>query len=154
MHAPQVDILAYDDDDNYVRAVYGSPYGERQLEFFRETNGVDPWPTSLTPHDFGSDPFYLRLTKVGNVYTQYYSLDGATYEQANSPLVFGDGTPAKVGFAAFADPHESTHAYIDSIQISGTAPVPEPSTLIIGLVNLGLVGTGIACRRRRARAPA
>jgi hypothetical protein len=136
-HAPQVDIFAYDDDDNYVRCDYGvmsQSGGQRSIELATEVN------TSYSaqykyPIDFGSSPFYLRLTKVGNTYSQYYSTDGISYLQANTPVAYGDGTPAKLGFTAMVDHSESVHAYIDYFDVS---PAPEPSIHV-------LFGAGALC---------
>ena len=60
----QVDLLAWDDDDNNVRSIYGYIYGRRGLEFVREVG--DSWTTYHdVPRDFGNESFYLRLQKTG-----------------------------------------------------------------------------------------
>lgn len=117
-HAAQLDLVAYDDDDNLVRDIYGYPYDAHYLEFGSEVEGV--WsdtgntdPESLTPMDFGNDPFYLRLRKVGNIYRQLYSIDGMTYTLTRKIVTYGDGTPAQVGFVALSDPSENSVAKID-----------------------------------------
>jgi hypothetical protein len=112
---PQIDIVAYDDDDNHVRSIYGY-IGTRKLEFGVEIDQV--WTSSQELRDFGNAPFYLRLRKVGNTYIQYYSTDGIVFSQANSPVTYGDRTPNKLGFVAMVDPSESSVAKIDWFEIT------------------------------------
>jgi hypothetical protein len=112
---PQIDIVAYDDDDNHVRCGYGN-MGIRQLQFGAEIDQV--WASSEELRDFGNAPFYLRLRKVGDTYTQYYSTDGIVFSQATSPVTYGDGTPNKLGFVAMVDPSESSVAKIDWFEIT------------------------------------
>jgi hypothetical protein len=112
---PQIDIVAYDDDDNHVRSFYGH-IGARQLEFGTEIDQV--WTSSMELRDFGNAPFYLRLRKVGDTYIQYYSTDGIVFIQANPPVTFGDGSPNKLGFVAMVDPSESSVAKIDWFEVT------------------------------------
>jgi uncharacterized repeat protein (TIGR02543 family) len=122
-HAAQIDLIAYDDDDNLVRNIYGYPFGAHYLEFGSEVGGV--WsntanadPEALTPIDFGSAPFYLRLRKIGDTYRQYYSTDGVVFTSTVKTITYGDGTPAKIGFVALADPSESSLAKIDWVEVT------------------------------------
>lgn len=116
LHATQVDLLAFDDEDNHVRCNYGSMHGGRHLEFGVEKQGT--WTYQLHANDFGADAFWLRLQKTGSSYTQWYSTDGADFLQANEGIVYGDGTPMKVGFVAMVDPNEESHALIDYFSVS------------------------------------
>ena len=101
---PQFDIVAYDDDDNHVRSIYGF-INSYTLEFGIETKQI--WTSMQHEIDFGDSEFFLRLKKIGKTYIQLYSEDGIDYIQVNSPVIFGDGSPQKLGFAASVDPDES-----------------------------------------------
>lgn len=111
----QIGMLAYDDDDNYVRSIYGYISPERQLQFGSEVAAV--WNSSLTPQDFGTARFYLRLTKTGNQYRQYYSTDGTVWTQANGVVTYGDGTPQKIGFIASDGTGGESRAFVDWFQV-------------------------------------
>ena len=112
---PQFDIVAYDDDDNHVRSIYGF-INSYTLEFGIETKQI--WTSMQHEIDFGDSEFFLRLKKIGKTYIQLYSEDGIDYIQVNSPVLFGDGSPQKLGFAASVDPDESSIAKIDWFEIT------------------------------------
>jgi hypothetical protein len=112
----QVELLAYDDDDNHVRCDYGLYPSGRSVEFGAEANGV--WSSQTVAKDFGAEPFWLQLRKTGDTYTQWYSTNGTDFVQGNGEVTFGDGTPTKVGFVAMVDPNEETHALIDHFVVS------------------------------------
>lgn len=121
----QIDLLAFDDDDNHVRVNYGHINGQRKIEFGKEVGQSPSFQETLL--DFGSGPFFLRLTKVGTTYTESYSTDGVSFTTVNAPLTYGDGTPAKLGFVADTDSSESNHVHIDFFAIESLIP-PEPIT--------------------------
>ncbi len=75
-------------------------YDGRYWEFSQETGGY--YTYSHDPKGIAVSDFYLRLTKKGNTYKQFTSLDGVTYEQRNqgANLTFGDGNPKYYGFIA------------------------------------------------------
>ena len=112
---PQLDIVAYDDDDNHVRSIYGL-INTNKLEFGNEVDQV--WTSSQQEKDFSSSLFFLRLRKIGKTYFQYYSTDGIEFVQANSPVIYGDGNPDKLGFVAMVDPAETSTAIIDRFEIA------------------------------------
>jgi len=139
-YAPQIALLAYDSDNAYVRDDFGSHghYWPNQLalEFADETPSPNTYNTVITDMDFGTNPFYLRLEKIGNVYTQYYSTDGTNFIQVNGSITYGNGAPAQLGFAAMSDPLQTSHAYVNSFRVDS---VPEPTSMLslaIGLVAL------------------
>jgi hypothetical protein len=139
-NAPQIALLAYDSDNGYVRADFGSHgvYWPTQLatEFAYETPTPNRYIAMITAMDFGASPFYLRMQKIGNIYTEYYSTDGTTFQQVNGSITYGNGVPAQLGFVAMSDPNHSSHAYINSFEIDS---VPEPgalSLLAVGIVAL------------------
>lgn len=111
----QVCLMVVDDEDNFVRVNYGFINGARRAEFGKEVAGV--WSQQQTALDLGDGAFSLRLTKKDRTYTESYSTDGTNYIKVNSVITFGDGSPARVGFASGADPSESSHALIDSFAV-------------------------------------
>jgi hypothetical protein len=139
----QIDVLALDDVDNYVRAVYGR-IGEPSLEFGAETGGA--WASSISPFDPGASAFYMRLTKVGNVYSQFISTDGTSWSQANETLAYGDGTPSYIGFVASDTWNIAAPAdvQIDWFRVEGDV-VPEPGAAALMLGALAALAT----RRKR-----
>ena len=124
----QIDIVAYDDDDNHVRNIYGYLGARKLLEFGAEIDQA--WTSSQELRDFGNAPFYLRLRKVGNTYIQYYSTDGIVFSQANSPVTYGDGTPNKLGFVAMVDPSESSVAKIDWFEVTAVHNIYLPFVVV------------------------
>ena len=126
----QVCIIVMDDEDNFVRANYGFINGARRAEFGKEV--AAGWSSQQTALDLGTNAFFLRLTKTGKTYTQSYSTNGTNYAKVNSSITFGDGSPARLGFASGADPSESSHALIDSF----TVEMPMVVTIKVASVQL------------------
>ena len=120
--------------------IIGTYINGRQLEIGKETSGN--WTSQFTGQDFGSGSFYLRLTKVGNVYTQSFSTDGVLFTNINASITYGDGTPTKLGFIASDDPSETSHAHIDSFTV-----VPEPGSFSLAAVGI----IGLLSKRKRMR---
>jgi regulation of enolase protein 1 (concanavalin A-like superfamily) len=102
----QIQIMAYDDDNNYIKI--GNDYWApgQHWEIAREVDGVFTGLSYDT--DANNSAFYLRMVKRGKVYTGYYSLDGHTYHKfGNNSFTFGDGSPTAVGFCAFQGENET-----------------------------------------------
>jgi hypothetical protein len=128
---PQVVLVAYDDDDNYLRGGYSSASGSTATQVVIEVGGGF---TVLQQAASYPGSFIMELRKVGNTYTHLFSTDGVNFTQYNPAATYGDGTPAKLGFVVMDDPAQSTHAVIDQFTVS----VPEPSTsLLLGMAALG-----------------
>lgn len=142
----QLNLLAWDDSSNHVRCIYGHVWDERALEFGTQTSASGWQRASHTAQDFGSDPFYLRLSTSGNVYTQYWSTNGTDWTQTSPAVTFGDGTPARLGFVGTDAYSGVSRAHVDWFQVEGDA-IPEPSTSLLTLV--GLASLALARRRRR-----
>jgi cytochrome c len=94
-------LIVYGDDDNYLKfdfVVDNSPGSavSRRIELRSEIASViqnpQPGPTGLT-----SAVWYLRLAKVGDVYTASYSADGQTWTALESLTNAAVGATPKVG---------------------------------------------------------
>src|SRR5581483_6199674 len=92
------------------------------LEFVQETGGVDTVSTVLeSSSTIYLSPLYLRLTKLGNTYTGFYSYDNVTWTQFTAPVTAtatatatATGTPTSTATAtatATALPAAYTAAY-------------------------------------------
>jgi len=95
----QIDIVIYDDEDNDLRCgnVQG---GDRVWQLGKKVAGV--WSDQNTGGpDAKASSFFLRLVKTGNLFRQYYSLDGNIFHQTNGQINYGDRNPKYLGFAAF-----------------------------------------------------
>lgn len=112
-------------------------------------NNVDDIKTTY-PGVLNGETTWVRMTRVGSVFTAYKSTDGDTWVQASAttfdrPDLAGD---VQVGLA-YGTALPVTDAYItyDNFSIT-TAEVPEPSTL--ALLGAGLMGLlAYAWRKRR-----
>lgn len=95
----QIDIVIYDDEDNDLRC--GNVKGvDRVWQLGTKIAGV--WSDqNIGGQDAGASTFFLRLLKTGNLFRQYYSLDGNIFHQTNGPINYGDRNPKYLGFAAF-----------------------------------------------------
>ncbi len=131
----QVNLLAYDNDNEHVRHIYGHLDGARALRFFAETNEAPQDAFFDEPADFGAGRFWMRLTKQGNVYRQYWSTDGISFHRAGSPVEYGDGTPAYVAFWVGADgefPATATPAEIESFEVREFPDFPALTAIVSG----------------------
>jgi alpha-glucuronidase len=138
-HPVQVDLVAYDDDDNHVRSGYAFLDNNWATNLFLATEVSGAYSFSYWPTSFGGNQFYLRLSKEGTTYKNFWSTDGTVFTQQGS-TTYGDGTPERIGFVAMADSLETTHVLIDYFEVT-----PEPGAL--SLLALG----GLAVMRRKRR---
>jgi len=101
-------IIAYADDDNYVKLAWemasvGAPVNKLRVVVLREQNGA-PATFERTGSDaqriVGEDgAIWLRLKKSGNTYRAYYSSDGNAYRFLGSTTLSAEATHA--GLVAF-----------------------------------------------------
>jgi uncharacterized delta-60 repeat protein len=121
---PQVALVAYDDDDNYVRADFFAytPSPAYGIEFIRELpdSDTDLYSDMAAPTGL----FFLRIVKTGATYCQYWSYDGITYFPANGTLTYGNGLPKKLGFTAMGDPTTSSVALVSSFVVESLPTAP------------------------------
>jgi aryl-phospho-beta-D-glucosidase BglC (GH1 family)/fibronectin type 3 domain-containing protein len=68
-------------------------------------------------------PYWLKLQRVGNVFTAYHSADGVTWSQTAAPVTLSLPTTCYVGFAASANNNTLlTAAQFDHISLNASAP--------------------------------
>jgi len=135
----QLNLLAYDNENEHVRHIYGHLDGMRAFRFFAETNEGPQDAFFDEPADLGDGRFWMRLTKQGNVYRQYWSTNGLTFHKAGSALEYGDGTPAYLGFWVGADfefPATATPALIESFEVREFPDFPAVAAIDGGMTGL------------------
>jgi hypothetical protein len=93
----QIALVAYDNDDNLMKCT--NTYLDYQVWQMCPESGGTPSHYEDTRNASQSD-FYLRLMKIRNIYQQYISFDGVTYERRNPPLSYGNGAPQYLGLIA------------------------------------------------------
>lgn len=141
----QFALLAYDDDDNYVRGYYGD-IGTNEFVLATETlaNYVSGPALSL---DIGTNQVWLQLTKQNFNYSVAYSLDGTNFISLGAAMAFSEGVPQKLGFVAMVDPTETATALIDSFTMQ-SIPFAEPGGGLAAYqtVNLAPVANAVNAR--------
>jgi alpha-glucuronidase len=139
-------IVAYADDDNYVKVAWemanaGAPINKLRVVVIREQNGA-----AATLEITGSDAqrivgaegeIWLRLKKTGSTYRAYYSTDGSIYRFIGSTTLSTEATHA--GLVAFNRGGTSTDLDVafDHFRISShgdpvPAVEPEPKLSVRG----------------------
>ena len=108
-------IVAYADDDNYVKLAWemsdvNAPINKLRVVLLREQNG-----SAATLQVTGSDAqrivgadgaIWLRLKKTGDTYRAYYSSNGSVYRFMGSTTLSAE--PAQAGLVAFNRAGSST----------------------------------------------
>jgi alpha-glucuronidase len=120
-------IVAYADDDNYVKLAWelsdaSAPLNKRRVVLIREQDG-EVTTTQVTGREaqeiVGEDgAVWLRLTKTGDTYKAYYSSDGTVYRFMGATTL--DVEPAGAGPLTFTRAGTSTdlRAAFDYFRIS------------------------------------
>jgi hypothetical protein len=122
--ACQFIIIAYDDDDNYVRMANCVTLWEIVTEVAQ-----NPTIYQDSSHPGGLNPFYLRLVKTGNSYAQYHSQDGVNFQKANETVTYGNGAPQYLGLISFGS--EATAVVeVDSFVLESAVTIPITSSLL------------------------
>ncbi len=97
--------------------------------------GAEPNVQNITT---GSTP-YLKITRVGNIFTAYYGSNGIDYTQSqqinfsNDPSAWGDAT--YIGLDLSDTTTSSVSGSFAEVNFMGTASVPEMSTTSLNLIN-------------------
>lgn len=96
----QASLIAYLDESNYVRIGYITMGGDdRRLVLRTETDDV----IVSAPNVYGLQQgvWYLRLSKVGDVFTGSYSADGTTWTDMPTTVTNDTLDAAQIGLAAY-----------------------------------------------------
>lgn len=86
--AQNAGLLAYQDDDNFVKLSYGAammrrgPSGSAALQFVCEADGYTKASMNVSLEGVKDNTLWLRLVKKGCEYTAYYSVDGKKFVEA------------------------------------------------------------------------
>ncbi len=128
----QASILAYQDDNNYVKLSY--EYGGRTyIQIGREANGA--WSQSGQLNFSGNTLFY-RLVKSGDTYTAYYSTDGEAYTQLGNAVTQSLVNP-KIGLVAINGYNSSANQIPVEFAYAHYLPEPPCSCALSRLVTAG-----------------
>jgi regulation of enolase protein 1 (concanavalin A-like superfamily) len=97
----QAGLIAYDDDDNYLKLDYEFNWGkgEGQNFFVVAETAARPDHHPVAESEQALERYWLRLTKRGKVYEYATSTDGATF-RAQGTVEWGDGAPKRIGILA------------------------------------------------------
>ena len=87
--AQNAGVLAYQDEDNFVKFVYAAQMFRRgghgsgaSLQIVCEEGGNTKATVTVTPEGIQNNVVWLRLQKKGDTYTAWYSADGKKYVEA------------------------------------------------------------------------
>ena len=87
--AQNAGVVAYQDDDNFVKFVYAAQMFRRggqgssaSLQLVCEEGGNSKATVTVTPEGVKGNVVWLRLQKKGDTYTAWYSVDGKKYVEA------------------------------------------------------------------------
>jgi len=138
----QVAVLVGDDADNFIRLSYGHIAGARRIRLTEEAAAL-PQTRADEVRDFGTAPFWLRLTRQGGVYRAYWSTNGLWYHRVDGAATRDASTPTWFGFWAGADLTfvglPPNVAWLDSIEVRDFPDVPQ----VTGVSGGGTVGVAI-----------
>lgn len=87
--AQNAGLLAYQDDDNFVKLSYGVSMSRRgpagaSLQLLCESDGYTTASVNVNVEGVKDNTLWLRLVKSGSEYTAYYSVDGRKFVEAGS----------------------------------------------------------------------
>jgi hypothetical protein len=139
----QVDLLAYDDDDNHVRPQYvHTPDGVGMGNGFEV--GGSFTGSAATPLDLGTNQVWMQMQKAGLTFSVWYSTNGVNFAPAGSAFSYPNAHPAKLGFVAMADPASSAQMLIESFTVeAGTPHAGLPGAKVFIPVSLAPVANAV-----------
>lgn len=116
---PAIFIAAWDDTDNLVRYDYAGSSGGPLAYLNAETHAGTTFNAGLSM-SFGTNAFALRLVKSGNVYSAWWSTNGADFVALAGvlPATYANFVPRQVGFWMSLDPTQSDTMLIDYFDVS------------------------------------
>jgi hypothetical protein len=96
----------------------------------RLTAGGTSTSEVVTPSPLPGAPGWVRVKRVGNVFTGYYSNDGTTFTQLGTAQTIAMGTTVYVGMAVTSHlDGTSTTAKFDNVTLTGTTVPAAPTGL-------------------------
>lgn len=138
-------LVAYEDDDNFVKLVYAAPVfgrgmprmepgakpaGSIQLIAEDNANNAATINVSLSGINVRNNTVWLRLVKKGALYTAYYSVDGSKYEKVGETAVLlkdiKAGLTACEGVSMMGAGFGSPAMMARMLGGAGSAPAPAP----------------------------
>jgi regulation of enolase protein 1 (concanavalin A-like superfamily) len=144
-------LIAYQDDDNYVKLSYGAGAGGRRggrpgsqggsLSLITEENGSQKNAANVSIADIIKDnnTLYFKLERKGDVYTAYYSLDGKKYELVGTAnLTLKDTKAGVLVCEGVADPRMARFMQNQPQQPNATQKPFEVSVDYFHIKNSGL----------------
>ena len=159
--AQNAGILAYQDDDNFVKFTYGAQMGRREvpagiyLQIICEENGYTKPTVGVLIEEVGrtqqgwvsnvetadrpdgeSNTVWLRLQKKGGKYTAYYSFDGKKYNDVG--YVETDLKDIQAGLSAS---NGVAPAFAGGFRRN--APAAEPAPIQVGFDMFKIVSSGL-----------
>lgn len=130
----QLAILVGDSADNFIRAAYGHLDGTRRIRLTEETDGV-PVTRADEVRNFGTGPFWLRLTRQGGAYRVYWSTNGLWYHRVGGTATRNPTTPTWFGFWAGGDltfvGMPPNVAWLDAIEVRDFPDVPRATKVSV-----------------------
>jgi fibronectin type 3 domain-containing protein len=112
-------------DANARNALISTLPGNYQMTFqSRSSTGGGSTGTNIdVPAAPPAGPYWLKLQRVGNVFTGYHSADGVTWTQTGTPVTLSLPTTCYVGFAVASNNNTRlTAAQFDHISLNASAP--------------------------------
>ena len=119
----------------WIGAYYKGFNGEVGTRTAVNGSSSDYYPYGLG--NSGNLSLYFKMSRVGDVFTQSYSLNGTDFTEINSVTMSSLPETVDVGVWDGAFSANTSTSVFDSFSVS-TTPAPEPSTM-------ALAGAGIAC---------
>lgn len=86
-------LIFYADDDNFVSMMYYYGTGGTKVILKKEDNNVQEYTSAVIG---ATDPIYLKITKVGNNYTGYYSANRTTWVELHEYTIADTMTDAGI----------------------------------------------------------
>ena len=130
----QLDLIAFDDSQHYVKTDIG--YFTNELGY-----SAPNWTQTGVGANPAQQPSWLRLIKTGSTYTAGVSVDGINFTLNPSVAVYGDGTPAMLGFGLETDVSGSSVAVISSFDVT---TLPSGAGATVPLITSTLSAAAVA----------
>ena len=126
--AQNAGLLAYQDDDNFVKLSYGVSMSRRgpagaSLQLLCESDGYTTASVNVNVEGVEANTLWLRLVKSGSDYTAYYSVDGRKFVEAGSVSTVLENVQAGLIACDGAMPAMNFRGFGSGAQAPETEPV-------------------------------